>query len=167
MSLLTFAQKELDLLAEQYSSDDSRDTLKKINECILQMIKNYGNSFIGIPLEKYVYNAIHNLYLCNPCTPLTGFDDEWNEVGDNLFQSRRCASLFKIGRDGEAYYMDGYVYQDTNEDGWLTMGTYSRKYVTFPCSPSELTTEYRQLIFPLKYVPIKWAVKFHLYRKVK
>ena len=166
MGILSHAEKELNLVENKYQSE-MKDTVKRVNDHILSIIRIWCDEPLDEPLTSYVCNAIHNICLCKPLTSLTGDDSEWNDVSYNVFQNNRCANVFKQVEDGRSYYLDGFVYQEPGEHGWYTVGVYSRKYITFPCSPSELTTEYRKLIFPTKYVPIKWAVKFHLYRKVK
>lgn len=51
---------------------------------------------------------LQRLIAGQPLSPLTGEDDEWNEVGDGIFQNRRDSSVFKQMRLGvlEAYDID-------------------------------------------------------------
>ena len=51
---------------------------------------------------------LQRLIAGQPLSPLTGEDDEWNEVGDGVFQNRRDSSVFKQLRFGvlEAYDID-------------------------------------------------------------
>lgn len=68
-----------------------------------------------------------------PLTPLTGGDDEWNEVDDGLFQNKRMSSIFKKG--GSAYWLDGRVFR---EPGGLTFTSRdSRVDVQFPFTPTD------------------------------
>lgn len=59
----------------------------------------YGHSGGSAELTVAVFNRLVN---CKPLTPLTGEDDEWNDISNNagagpgpMWQSRRCASVFK------------------------------------------------------------------------
>lgn len=67
-----------------------------------------------------------------PLTPLTGADDEWIEIGEGMFQNRRCGRVFKKA-DGQVYDIDGLVFRDpdgacyTNRESWVP--------VTFPYAP--------------------------------
>lgn len=70
-----------------------------------------------------------------PLTPLTGDNDEWNEVGDNTWQNRRCPTVFKTAEG--AYNIDGRVFID--EHGAAYTNRESRVPVEFPYVP---TTEY-------------------------
>ena len=71
-----------------------------------------------------------------PLTPLTGDDDEWNEVGDGVFQNKRCSRVFKDG-DGRAYDIQGKVFREPSGVSYTSRD--SRVYVTFPYT---LTTEF-------------------------
>jgi hypothetical protein len=75
--------------------------------------------------------ALEKLLRFQPLTPLTGADDEWNEVGDGMWQNKRCGHVFRDA-DGSAYDLDGIVFRDGT-------GTYtnsaSRTPVTFPYVP--------------------------------
>ena len=70
-----------------------------------------------------------------PLAPLTGADDEWNEIGEGKFQNRRCSHVFK--ENGKAYDIDGIVFRDP--DGGCYTNRESRVPVEFPYTP---TTKY-------------------------
>lgn len=67
-----------------------------------------------------------------PLSPLTGEASEWMEVGDGMWQNRRCSRVFK-GRDGVAYDSEGRVFCDP--DGCTYLSRDSRVHVTFPYTP--------------------------------
>lgn len=73
-----------------------------------------------------------------PLTPLTGEADEWIEFADGKFQNRRCSRVFKDGPDGQAYDIEGIVWED---EGGRYTNRDSRVSVTFPYVP---TTEIRK-----------------------
>jgi len=68
-----------------------------------------------------------------PISPLTGDEDEWVETTDDLYQNKRCYSVFKEGKAGKAYQDDYYVFID--EDGISYTNRNSRKYIEFPYVP--------------------------------
>ena len=73
-----------------------------------------------------------------PLSLLTGADDEWNVChGEDHYQNRRMSSIFKDGKDGKAYWIDGYVFAHPYSDytgwsGWTRGGGASRKTIEFP-----------------------------------
>jgi len=77
----------------------------------------------------YCLRQFDNLAHFRCIKPLTGADDEWNEVGDGVWQNNRMSSIFK-GEDGRAYTIDGYIFEEPN--GIRFTGHGSRKYIEFP-----------------------------------
>lgn len=67
-----------------------------------------------------------------PLSPLTGADDEWNEVGNGVWQNRRQSSVFKE-RDGRAYDIDAVLYEQPNGVRFQRGG--ERSWITFPYMP--------------------------------
>lgn len=90
MSLEDYARQELSLLD---SGDDPMQA--EMNKDIMQVVKLFGSQEHSGLSAGYAIGAIERLLRFQPLTPLTGKDDEWNEVGEGLFQSRRCPSVFK------------------------------------------------------------------------
>ena len=80
-----------------------------------------------------------------------GEDNEWTDIGGNLFQNKRCASIFKDAT-GDAYDIDGRVFWEwytDKETGEKYKSYYtcyeSRVPVTFPyIVPEERIEEYRK-----------------------
>ena len=107
MSLLEHAEKELKL------SNLHIDDPELYNSIIgaVESFASYGHS------GGSVYPTIHlltELLKFKIFTPLTGEDDEWIEYTKGKFQNRRIGSVFKEGKDGQAYDIDGtvFVYPD-------------------------------------------------------
>lgn len=69
-----------------------------------------------------------------PLTPLTGDDDEWNEVGDGVLQNRRMSSVFK-NPDGRAYWIAGRIFREPS--GATYTNSDSRVDVEFPWLPRD------------------------------
>lgn len=80
-------------------------------------------------------NLFKEVSAFKPLAPLTGDDDEWNEVGDGVWQNRRCSHVFKEnGLDGpKAYDSEGHIFREP--DGCCYQSKDSRVYVTFPYTP--------------------------------
>jgi hypothetical protein len=66
-----------------------------------------------------------------PLTPLTGEDDEWNEVRTGVFQNKIYSAVFKDGKDGQAYNVEGKIFSDDEGKTWFTNRN-SRVYIDFP-----------------------------------
>jgi hypothetical protein len=70
-----------------------------------------------------------------PLGPLTGEPDEWVEVGDGVFQNRRCSHVFKQ-KDrfgGQAYDLNGRVFQEPS--GACYTNRDSMTPIVFPYTP--------------------------------
>lgn len=86
-------------------------------------------------------NAISKILKFEPLRGLTGKDEEWNEVSDDVFQNNRCPNVFK--ENDVAYQHDYYIFQD--KDGSQYTGKGSRKTITFPYSPKHVVIKKRWL----------------------
>lgn len=96
MSIISQAKEELRRI--NFGEDDT-----KVMVDILELFFNQWDS------GGAVYAVAPILQRCiagKPLSPLTGADDEWNEVGDGVFQNKRMGSVFKDPRfhDGKLAY---------------------------------------------------------------
>jgi len=103
-----------------------------MDACILELLEvlckqNHSNN-----TAAYVLNAFDRLAHYLPLTPLTGEDDEWNEVSDGLYQNKRYSAIFK-DKDG-AYNIDGKIFSDDGGETWFTNKD-SRIPISFPYIP--------------------------------
>ena len=80
----------------------------------------------------YAMNLTSQCCKFRPLSPLTGDDDEWIEIADGEYQNRRMSSIFKDGKDGEAYWIDGKVFQEPSGATFTSFD--SRVPVKFPWS---------------------------------
>ncbi|NBR26060.1 MAG: hypothetical protein EBU08_20215, partial [Micrococcales bacterium] len=95
----------------------------------------------------YAIELFRKLASYEPITPLTGEDSEWSEVGNGVFQNKRCSRVFKQQDtfDGRPYDLDGKVFWNwvRSDDGDVFKSHYgdsnSRVPITFPYTP---VTEY-------------------------
>lgn len=95
---------------------------------VLEVISEQGHSGFSI---NYFKNLLNNAIDFKPIRLLTGKDDEWNEVGSDTFQNKRCSSVFKESKDSQAYYMDAYAFRENEDCSYYGTGA-SRKYIEFP-----------------------------------
>lgn len=71
-----------------------------------------------------ISDAVKTLMMFETIAPLTGEDDEWNDVTDindnePLLQNNRDSRVFKDGKDGRAWFLDAIVF-DGNIGGRFT-----------------------------------------------
>jgi hypothetical protein len=117
---------------------------------LLEVFSEEGHSGLAAP---YAVGLFKKLAMFDPVVPLTGEDWEWNEMGQGVFQNKRCSHVFK-DEDGKAYDINGKVFYewrerplDEDEKGYPGTRRFkssytsrdSRVYITFPYTP---TTEY-------------------------
>ena len=143
MSLYEHAVNELKVIGMMDSDDEMN---KMMADNVLQMIELFsdqGHSGFSAP---YLINLFTKLANFKPLTPLTGEDDEWNDVSDygdgtKLQQNKRYGSVFK-DKDS-VYNIDGKVFWewDRDEEGTPTKVYYTSKGcfvpVTFPYNPPD------------------------------
>ena len=144
-NLVKFAESELELIGD---SDDEMQSA--MNKHILHMVQVFADERHSGFSAGYAISILKRLLAYKPLTPLTGEDDEWNEVSDNLYQNKRFSRVFKDGKDGEAYDIEGKIFWEWNvrEDGSPYKCYYgsgdSRMPVTFPYTvPDKPIYEYR------------------------
>lgn len=114
---------------------DPDDPNSWIQQNILELLETFANQGHSGTSAPYCINYFKKLAAFEPLCPLTGEDNEWQEVGDNLFQNIRCSSVFK--QNDHVYNIDGKVFREPN--GACYTNCDSRTPVTFPYTP---VTEY-------------------------
>ncbi len=150
MSLVSYAESELDRLGLT-DDDDMNGAMRKH---VIHMVKEFANEGHSGFSASYALQCLEKLLKFKPLTPLTGADDEWSDVsemsGTTHYQNKRCSSVFKDGKDGEAYDIDGKVFWEwiRTEDGREIKSYYtgreSRVPVTFPYTvPDKPIYEYK------------------------
>lgn len=124
---------------EEYDDDDPNKWVQENVFELLEVFSKQGHSGSSAP---YVVNLFKKLALYEPVSPIMCTDDEWNEVGDNVYQNNRCSAVFKKGINGKPYYLDAIVWR--NQNGLTYTGTafnsknekiYSRQTIKIPFTP--------------------------------
>lgn len=130
----SFAESELARIG-----GDGDGMQAEMNRHILKMVREFGREGHSGFSASYAVSILEKLLRFEPLTPLTGDDDEWNDISDMngapLWQSRRCSHVFK-GTDG-AYDIRGRIFREP--DGACFTSRDSRVPVAFPYVPH---TEY-------------------------
>lgn len=150
MSLVQYAEQELNLIG-MFEGDDMNGIMRKH---LLHMVKEFADEGHSGFSASYALQCLQKLLRFKPLSPLTGEDDEWTDVssisGVPHYQNKRCSSVFKDGKDGQAYDIDGKVFWEwaKDEDGKPFKSYYtgfeSRVPVTFPYTvPDEPIYEWR------------------------
>ena len=125
MGLITNAEKEMALAWPE--KDEMQDMVKKDVLQLIEVFARQGHSGMSAP---YVLNVFQRLARFEPLSPLTGEDSEWTETSKDVFQNNRCGEVFKNGKDGEAYWINGKVFREPN--GCAYTNKDSNVPVTFP-----------------------------------
>ena len=131
-NLKNYAREEL-TRAGLFDKDSDYDGM--LGEAVMKMVEVFADEDHSGMSAGIAINLFSRVAKFEPLTPLTGEDDEWNDVGDGVYQNRRCPSVFK--QDGEAYNIDGKVFREPN--GVCFTNRDSRVPVVFPYVPM---TEY-------------------------
>lgn len=134
--------------------DEMQEAICKNVLELLKVFSDEGHSGSSAP---YTINVFSKLARFEPIAPLTGEDWEWNEVSDRadgvMYQNNRMGAVFKHGKDGKAYWLDGKVFWEWNNFEGEMIKTYytsrdSKVFIEFPWVKPESeyvfvpTTEY-------------------------
>ena len=143
--MIKFAVSELDRLGLE--ADGDINGLMRSN--ILDIVSTFARQGHSGFSAKYALSVIERLLAFQPLSPLTGNDDEWNEVGPETWQNRRYSSVFKEA-DGKAYDIDAVVFweylDEVDDEGKpfkfksYFMSRESRREVSFPYTPPNKPT---------------------------
>lgn len=143
--LESWAYKELERAG--YFKEGPDDLNYWMGSAVMQMLTLFsleGHSGASAPFAVSLFSRLASW---KPLSPLTGEDDEWENMSDcsgyEVYQNKRYSSVFKEG-DGKAHDIDAYVFVEpytdpetgeVRESGFT--GSASRKHITFPYIPPE------------------------------
>lgn len=128
MSMMEWAKRELDLAGykESEDPDDINNWMRNDVLKLLDMFCEQGHSGFS---AKYAIKLFETLANWKPLTALTGVDDEWMEVGPDVWQNKRASNVFK-GEDGRAYWGDGIVFWEWYSSPDIDDGKPYKSYFT-------------------------------------
>ena len=95
---------------------------------LLNVFNGHGHSGTSAP---YTIELFRKLAMFEPIAPLTGEDWEWTEIGEGVFQNKRCSHVFK--ENGQPYDIDGKIFRESNGSCYTNIK--SRMNVDFPYTP--------------------------------
>ena len=116
--------------------DKDSDYGGMLGDAVMKMIKLFDEENHSGASASRAIALFSRLAKFEPLTPLTGNNDEWNKAGSNLWQNKRCSSVFRERVDGawRAYNIDGIVWRDP--EGRCYTNRESCVDVTFPYMPA-------------------------------
>jgi len=123
-------QKKLEFLKD---GDDINEAMYKH---LVHMCQEFSNERHSGVSASYAANILNRLFRRLPVRPLTGEDNEWEQVSEGVWQNKRCSRVFKEV-NGRAYDVNGRVFRKPN--GVCYTNSNSRVFITFPYMPK---TEY-------------------------
>lgn len=99
---------------------------------VLSMVRQFADEGHSGMSASIAVSLFREVAMFKPLTPLTGDDDEWNEVGDGVFQNKRCSHVFK--KNDQAYDIEGRIFREP--DGVCYTSRDSRVDINFPYTPT-------------------------------
>ena len=137
MNLVKYTESEL---ARIPKDEDGMQDL--VNRNIIEIVKVFSEQEHSGFSDSYVLSNLERLFRFKPISPLTGADDEWNEVhnrnGVRTYRNKRCLSVFKYadaqGNVTRCEDIDGITVSDNGGITWFSSRKF-RKAVTFPYFP--------------------------------
>jgi hypothetical protein len=132
MAMIEYAKRELDLIGLTEDSEDEMNVMMRKH--ILHMVQEFADEGHSGFSANYAIKILHRLLAFNPLAPLTGADDEWNEIGDGYWQNRRASNVFKD--ENGAYWSDGIVFWEWWQDPDINDGKAYKSY--FTCKDSRV-----------------------------
>lgn len=138
-NLLNHAEKELRISgmlkdkSEPETIDDEYNN--EVSKCVLEMVKVFSEQNHSGHSAGMVISILNRVLRFETLTALTGLDDEWMEVGENLYQNNRCPSVFK--ENGISYDLNGRIFYIEEEDNISFTSNKSKVDIKFPYYPPE------------------------------
>lgn len=114
--LINHAKRELELINAFSEKGDfyGGETGKAVME-LIEMFSKQGHSGGSAPTVISLFSKLANF---KPLTPVQGTDDEWNEIGEDLYQNNRYSAVFKHKKDNICTYNDAIIKRCENGSTW-------------------------------------------------
>lgn len=140
MELKDYVRKELELVSDESIPAKAK---QDITNFVVEIEKQFD--------DRDYANVMYRLLSHRPLTPLTGADDEWEAKGicddaegdHTVYQNLRCGSVFKRGKNGRPFDMNGRALYDVNGNFKGYMKTYITFPYTVPMNPSRIIVSYK------------------------
>lgn len=132
-----WALNELKLLEKDCEDEDGLFMQQLVTKNVMEIVKTFCKQEHSGFSANYTLNLIRRLLSHKPIKPLTGEDDEWEDVLDyfkdtNTQQNKRCSAVFRDNFDNStAHYTDGKIFSNDGGRCWFTSKE-SIVPITFP-----------------------------------
>ena len=127
-NMLKWAEAELKLAG--YDINDPEDGPNRwLAEGTLELLKVFSEQDHSGMSAPYAVALFEKLASWKPIAPLTGKSDEWMEVSADVWQNKRCSTVFK-DEDGRPYWMDGRVFWEWYSSPDIDEGKPYKSYYT-------------------------------------
>ena len=104
--------------------DEEESPNKWMQESVLELLDVFSKQGHSGFSALYTVNCFKKLASYEPLSPITGEDDEWNDVSYGsdvkMFQNKRCSTLFKNGENGDPYCIEAIIWR--GQDGLTFSG---------------------------------------------
>ena len=132
-NLVEHAMKELEI-AGYFNEDGLFGDM--LGHGALELVKVFSEQGHSGMSAGIMTALVEKLFDFKPLAPLTGEDDEWNELNDGdrvKYQNKRCSHVFKDDK-GQAYDIQGKVFEEP--DGYRYTSSESHVNIEFPYTPT-------------------------------
>lgn len=141
--ILDHAKRELELVG---LFDEDSDYGGMLGESVMKLIEAFAGEGHSGGSAGLALSLFSRLASYEPLSPLTGADDEWNDVSESVggvmrFQNKRCSRVFK-DNDGRTYDIEGRRFVNPDGTSFTSYGDESLKStvdVEFPYTPKTET----------------------------
>lgn len=128
--LLAHALREFRLGGLYSGTDEASDRLVSDLTALISIFSQQGHSDSSRAMTLHLFDRLVNFY---PLTPLTGRDEEWNQIADYLWQNKRFSAVFKNSTSAwDNARRTVYVYPDGMA---VTRSDEEVPYIQFPYMP--------------------------------
>ena len=130
-NLINHAKLELEMAGLFDKDSDYNGALGGAVIELVEVFSKQGHSGMSASLVTNLFNKVARF---EPIKPITCEDKEWVEVGEDVFQNKRCGAVFKKGKEGKPYYLDAIVWQSQDSGNFtgIVEGIWSRQYIRLP-----------------------------------
>ena len=115
-NLVDYAKEELKRIGMIDSGEPYNEEVAKAILDLIELFASQGHSGFT---ASYTVNAFKRLAMYKPLSPLTGKDNEWNEIEPGFYQNKRYSAVFKE-KDGKVYNCEGKIFTDDGGKSWYT-----------------------------------------------
>lgn len=113
MDMIEYAKNELDIMCPPDENGRKEPMQEAIEKNIMDIVRMFADQGHSGTTASYVLGILGRVMRYKPLTPLTGADDEWNDIGGGEEQNKRCFSVFRYNHDNAtAYDIEGKVFSD-------------------------------------------------------